>query len=104
MSATIEYIEDVEQANFLLNKCLNTIDELNNRVDEEKARTQKYRETNTKLRKSNIDLRDYFAAKAMQAIIGNSDQASVEVSEVDNWVGDYAYVVADAMMEAKERK
>jgi hypothetical protein len=51
-----------------------------------------------------MDLRDYFAAKAMQAIIGNSDQASLEVGEVDNWVGDYAYVVADAMMEARERK
>jgi hypothetical protein len=51
-----------------------------------------------------IGMRDYFAAKAMQAIIGNSDQASLEVGEVDNWVGDYAYVVADAMMEAKERK
>jgi hypothetical protein len=51
-----------------------------------------------------MDLRDYFAAKAMQAIIGNSDQASLEVGEVDNWVGDYAYVVADAIMEAKERK
>jgi hypothetical protein len=48
-----------------------------------------------------MDLRDYFAAKAMQAIIGNSDQASLEVGEVDNWVGDYAYVVADAMMEAR---
>ena len=49
-----------------------------------------------------MDLRDYFAAKAMQAIIGNSDQASLEVGEVDNWVGDYAYVVADAMMEARK--
>jgi hypothetical protein len=57
-----------------------------------------------KTHEAGMDLRDYFAAKAMQAIIGNSDQASLEVGEVDNWVGDYAYVVADAMMEAKERK
>jgi hypothetical protein len=51
-----------------------------------------------------MDLRDYFAAKAMQAIITNSDQQSIVIGEVDNWVGDYAYDVADAMMEARERK
>jgi hypothetical protein len=51
-----------------------------------------------------MELRDYFAAKAMQAIITNSDQQSIAIGEVDNWVGDYAYDVADAMMEARERK
>ena len=49
-----------------------------------------------------MDLRDYFAAKAMQAIIGKSDDASLNIDEVDNWIGDYAYVVADAMMEARD--
>ena len=49
-----------------------------------------------------MDLRDYFAAKAMQAIIGKSDDASLNIDEVDNWIGSYAYVVADAMMEARE--
>ena len=49
-----------------------------------------------------MELRDYFAAKAMQAIIANSDQKSIGIQEVDNWVGDYAYIVADAMMEARE--
>ena len=49
-----------------------------------------------------MDLRDYFAAKAMQAIIGKSDDASLNIDEVDNWVGSYAYVVADAMMEARD--
>jgi hypothetical protein len=49
-----------------------------------------------------MDLRDYFAAKAMQAIIGKSDDASLDIEEIDNWIGTYAYVVADAMMEAKE--
>ena len=48
-----------------------------------------------------MDLRDYFAAKAMQAIIGNSDQASLEIGEIANWVGYYAYTVADAMIEAR---
>lgn len=49
-----------------------------------------------------MDLRDYFAAKAMQAIIGKSDDASLNIDEVDNWIGSYAYVVADAMMEARD--
>ena len=51
---------------------------------------------------SGMDLRDYFAAKAMQAIIGKSDDASLNIDEIDNWIGSYAYVVADAMMEARE--
>ena len=50
---------------------------------------------------SGMDLRDYFAAKAMQAIIGKSDDASLDIEEIDNWIGTYAYVVADAMMEAR---
>jgi hypothetical protein len=48
-----------------------------------------------------MDLRDYFAAKAMQAIIGKSDDVSINIVEVDNWIGDYSYVVADAMMKAR---
>lgn len=50
-----------------------------------------------------MDLRDYFAAKAMQAIINNSDQKSISIEEVDLWVGNYAYTVADAMMEARKQ-
>lgn len=49
-----------------------------------------------------MDLRDYFAAKAMQAIITRCDERSSEIEHIDSWVGDYSYVVADAMM--KERK
>ena len=52
---------------------------------------------------SGMDLRDYFAAKAMQAIISKSDDASLNIDEIDNWIGSYAYVVADAMMEARDR-
>jgi hypothetical protein len=48
-----------------------------------------------------MSLRDYFAAKAMQAIISNSDQKDLSLEEVDLWVADYAYTVADAMMEAR---
>jgi hypothetical protein len=50
-----------------------------------------------------MELRDYFAARAMQAIIGKSDDKSIEIDEIDNWIGDYAYVVADAMMKAREK-
>ena len=48
-----------------------------------------------------MDLRDYFAAKAMQAIIINSKERDICVDEIDGWIGHYAYTVADAMM--KER-
>ena len=48
-----------------------------------------------------MDLRDYFAAKAMQGIIGNSDERSTWIEEIDKWIGNYAYTVADAMMEAR---
>jgi len=50
---------------------------------------------------SGMDLRDYFAAKAMQAIISKSDERSTAFEEVDLWVGAYSYRVADAMMEAR---
>lgn len=48
-----------------------------------------------------MDLRDYFAAKAMQGIIANSDERSTWIEEINNWIGNYAYTVADAMMEAR---
>jgi hypothetical protein len=48
-----------------------------------------------------MDLRDYFAAHAMQAIISNSDKFSTHIEEIDNWVGNYSYKVADAMMKAR---
>ena len=49
-----------------------------------------------------MTLRDYFAAKAMQAIIANSDQTSIAFDEVGGWVGKYSYEVADAMLKARE--
>jgi hypothetical protein len=50
---------------------------------------------------SGMTLRDYFAANAMQAIITNSDQASIAIDEVGGWVGKYAYEVADSMLKAR---
>ena len=48
-----------------------------------------------------MDMRDYFAAKAMQAILAKCDEKSSDIDEVGNWVGEYSYDVADAMMRAR---
>jgi len=53
---------------------------------------------------SGMDLRDYFAAKAMQAIIGKADDRSTTIAEVELWIGNYSYTVADAMMKEREKK
>lgn len=44
-----------------------------------------------------MDLRDYFAAKAMQAMI-SLDNVN------DSYVSKEAYLIADAMMKAREAK
>lgn len=44
-----------------------------------------------------MDLRDYFAAMAMQAIISRSD------FEFDDFSWETAYDAADAMMKAREK-
>ena len=57
-----------------------------------------------------VTLRDYFAAKAMQVILGNYDIAtSFEDGEVNDpegmptLIAIDAYVMADAMLKARER-
>ena len=50
-----------------------------------------------------MTLRDYFAAKAMEAVIINSDRHSTSIDEVDQWVGNYSYTVADAMLRARNK-
>ena len=45
---------------------------------------------------SGMDLRDYFAAKAMQAMLAWEDAGNFNVSKE-------AYMMADAMMEAREK-
>lgn len=49
-----------------------------------------------------MDLRDYFAAKAMQAFI-TSPQNKFPHQTIHQYVVDDAYVVADAMMEARKQ-
>ena len=48
------------------------------------------------LREDGMDLRDYFAAKAMQAMLSWEDVGSFNVSQE-------AYMMADAMMEARKK-
>lgn len=53
-----------------------------------------------------MDLRDYFAAKAMQAIVSKSKCKLINASEIDPAyrqcaIGAYEY--ADAMMEARKK-
>lgn len=46
-----------------------------------------------------MDLRDYFAAKAMQAILFNDKEAAAP----DGLIAKGAYEIADAMMKARQQ-
>jgi len=48
---------------------------------------------------SGMDLRDYFAAKAMQGIVDSSIESGLETTQI----ADSAYRIADAMMEARKK-
>ena len=48
-----------------------------------------------------MDLRDYFAAKAMQAFLSRTD-TSLVINKNDTSL--FAYLMADAMMEARNGK
>ena len=52
---------------------------------------------NTKWYQEGMDLRDYFAAKVIQAMYPIHKDASYEI------MCDYAYKLADAMMKAREQ-
>lgn len=47
-----------------------------------------------------MDLRDYFAAKAMQGLLSTTK----EETWIPNDVAEISYLVADAMMKAREQK
>lgn len=52
------------------------------------------------------DLRDYFAAKAMQVILANQYEDEIYVGDSDNdsehMCARAAYIMADAMLQARE--
>ena len=48
-----------------------------------------------------MDLRDYFAAKAMQGLLSNPSMIdSIEPTSAD-WISERSYEIADQMMEAR---
>ena len=49
-----------------------------------------------------MDLRDYFAAKAMQGICVSKDEAGTLIHHGYEWIASEAYKIADAMMEARK--
>jgi hypothetical protein len=53
-----------------------------------------------------MDLRDYFAAKAMQVILASQYEDGIYVGESDNdsehMCARSAYIMADAMLQARE--
>jgi hypothetical protein len=52
-----------------------------------------------------MDLRDYFAARAMQGVVSNSSHLRrFETPEQVVRVAEVAYMVADAMMQVREGK
>jgi len=52
-------------------------------------------------REEGMTLRDYFAAKAMQALIISAKDPDSE--EMTLLIGDYAYQVADFMLDARDK-
>ena len=51
--------------------------------------------------KDGMTLRDYFAAKAMQEFISSTKSNSKDDADVMHINARYAYLMADAMMEAR---
>jgi hypothetical protein len=60
--------------------------------------TQIANDTNHAIQEDGMDLRDYFAAKAMQGIIDNSIESGVTLE----FIAESAYRMADAMIEARD--
>lgn len=65
-----------------------------------------YAETKTVDKQDGMDLRDYFAAKALQGLLANpklSTQILKEGGAFGGWIEKSAYGWADAMMKAREQ-
>ena len=115
MSEKFEYVDNVAQANLILKKCFETIDRLNDEIYTEKIIVgSRYRETIKKLKNKNIkfpemDLRDYFAAKAMQSLLTHEwlylyDQSEkIGCKDWSDYVVTTAYFVAGEMIRERKR-
>lgn len=51
---------------------------------------------------SGMSLRDYFAAKAMQAMIGSGSYCSIDWDNTRSEIADLSYCMADAMLETRK--
>lgn len=60
-------------------------------------------EGSTNYESEGMQLRDYFAAKAMQGILANPGQLDNVNDDAANWVSRDAYTVADAMLAARSK-
>ena len=49
-----------------------------------------------------MTLRDYFAAKAMQAICTSKDEAGTLLNHGYEWISSEAYKIADAMLKSRQ--
>ena len=56
----------------------------------------------SKVETEGMDLRDYFAAKAMQGICAGRDEAGTLVHHGYEWIASESYKIAAAMMKARE--
>jgi len=60
--------------------------------------TQIANNTNYGIQEEGMDLRDYFAAKAMQGIVESSIDDGLETMQI----AEFAYRIAEAMMKVRE--
>jgi hypothetical protein len=49
-----------------------------------------------------MDLRDYFAAKALPELLRDDLKVSFDKQKGFEWLGEFSYKIADAMMKARE--
>lgn len=50
-----------------------------------------------------ISVRDYFAAKAMNALIIDKDELGILLHKGAEWISEEAYRLADAMLKARTK-
>ena len=58
---------------------------------------------NNKHVEDGMDLRDYFAAKAMQGMLSNPELVDTMGESTEIWIKDNVYKISDAMIEARRR-
>ena len=53
---------------------------------------------------SGMDLRDYFAAKAMQGLLSNPKLQEQILKQGQDWIVESSYAWANSMMQVREKK